>query len=803
MMGNFSFKIPENPGYHNRFGFPYRTTLSFVPYIQWLEQLVKEKSVPDVMMFRHVLRVVKKCPELLQPIEDLSVLDKYRKEVDLMLSTIIPTSMQDDLTVGVIVPFQPITVYGTSGFNRMVGNLGNGVWDFRNMNPEKAMRDLTAFAGLGILNKHYQFHLAHPEIMKGAEVDKVSGATNYFKPEINPRFSIIKTLKKPRSLSEIDLSPLKDDFFNPEFWLTNFPTDTFAFEGITVYRLVDISDRELVSQIEFGLLQSFRKVSKDWMDGMLKTFRSYFKIPDLKMGAVPVLKNSRQMINVAEENWCCLIPYSMQADMQGSYPGSVYEQAVMQRKPLVIDDVRRIDTRNPLNCALADQGMRSLILAPIFSEDQLLGMLELGAEEPNMFTFLSVLKLKEILPLVTMAFERISEDYNSQVQSTMKEYFTAIHPVVEWKFVEAAMSVLDENNQRSNKMPPIQFDNVLPVYGQIDVRGSSDKRNEAIRMDMIDYLQVASSILREAYEKHPISILDELIYRTEKHLEKLHLSLDSGDETGLLEFMATEVEPAFRIIAERDPALKKSIDNFQHSLNPEHEFYHMRRKDFETSLTMINDRVAQLIEDEENRTQNFLPHYFEKYKTDGIEYNIYLGQSLLQNGTFDPLFLKSFRLWQLINMAELARETKRMQSMLPVPLETTQLILCYSNPFSIMFRMDEKRFDVAGAYNIRYEIVKKRIDKAHVKGTSERITQPGTIAIIYTQEKEAREYERYFEFLEARGYILPGAEQLEVEQLQGLLGLKALRVKVNYHGDGVPVPWDEEELLKHIKGVMA
>src|SRR6185436_20796048 len=104
-------------------------------------------------------------------------------------------------------------------------------------------------------------------------------------------------------------------------------------------------------------------------------------------------------------------------------------------------------------------------------------------------------------------------------------------------------------------------------------------------------------------------------------------------------------------------------------------------------------------------------------------------------------------LWQLVNMVKIARETHRLLPSLPTKLETTQLILCYSNPFSIMFRMDEKRFDVAGAYNIRYEIVKKRIDKAHVLGTSERITQPGMVSIIYTQEKEAREYERYFEYL--------------------------------------------------------
>src|SRR5215217_4712594 len=103
-MKKFSVQIPENPSYENRFGFPYKTTLSFVPYIEWLEEIVKDKNAADAPVIRHVLRVVKKVPELLQPIEDISILDKYRKEVDLLLSTIIPTSVNDELTVGVIIP---------------------------------------------------------------------------------------------------------------------------------------------------------------------------------------------------------------------------------------------------------------------------------------------------------------------------------------------------------------------------------------------------------------------------------------------------------------------------------------------------------------------------------------------------------------------------------------------------------------------------------------------------------------------------------------------------------------------------
>jgi hypothetical protein len=109
----------------------------------------------------------------------------------------------------------------------------------------------------------------------------------------------------------------------------------------------------------------------------------------------------------------------------------------------------------------------------------------------------------------------------------------------------------------------------------------------------------------------------------------------------------------------------------------------------------------------------------------------------------------------------------------------THLVLVHHAPLSIRFRLDEKRFDVDGAYNIRYEVIKKRIDKAVIEGTGERLTQPGRIAIIYTQAREAAEYLEYLEYLQARGDLLPGVEDLELEALQGVEGLRALRVTVN------------------------
>jgi hypothetical protein len=143
------------------------------------------------------------------------------------------------------------------------------------------------------------------------------------------------------------------------------------------------------------------------------------------------------------------------------------------------------------------------------------------------------------------------------------------------------------------------------------------------------------------------------------------------------------------------------------------------------------------------------------------------------------MYLQNLRLWQISSMAEVARITHGLLNSLKVPLRTTQLVLVHSQPISIGFRKDERRFDVEGAYNIRYEMMKKRLDKVHINGTNERLTQPEKIAIVYSNPKEAQEYQEYIFYLQSKDLLKPGIENLELEELQGVRGLKALRVDVN------------------------
>lgn len=142
----------------------------------------------------------------------------------------------------------------------------------------------------------------------------------------------------------------------------------------------------------------------------------------------------------------------------------------------------------------------------------------------------------------------------------------------------------------------------------------------------------------------------------------------------------------------------------------------------------------------------------------------------------------------------------QMKPEFPIALDVASMILVFNQSLSISFRMDEKQFDVDGTYNARYEIVKKRVDKAFIKGTQERVTQKGKISIVYSQKEDEREYLRYIKFLQSKKYLDDDVEIVELQDLQAVTGLKAIRASVLYHKDkDDKALYTYDDLMKEIK----
>jgi hypothetical protein len=176
---------------------------------------------------------------------------------------------------------------------------------------------------------------------------------------------------------------------------------------------------------------------------------------------------------------------------------------------------------------------------------------------------------------------------------------------------------------------------------------------------------------------------------------------------------------------------------------------------------------------------------------------MYIGQSISPAIKFDVVHLKNLKLWQLSFLATAAQQVYYINKRLALPLETTQLVLVYNEPISIRFRNAERKFDIDGVHHARYEVVKKRIDKALIKGSNERLTQPGTLAIVYSSEEEAKEYLQYIEYLKIQKLLKCSVEFLELEELQAVSGLKALRVAIQF--DEIAAETDQKKSIAGVK----
>jgi len=51
--------------------------------------------------------------------------------------------------------------------------------------------------------------------------------------------------------------------------------------------------------------------------------------------------------------------------------------------------------------------------------------------------------------------------------------------------------------------------------------------------------------------------------------------------------------------------------------------------------------------------------------------------------------------------------------------------------------------------------------------------------VVFSQPQEGREVRRHMEFLVSKGYLKAGVESLDVEELPGVQGLRAMRASVD------------------------
>lgn len=630
-----------------------------------------------------------------------------------------------------------------------------------------------------------QFALPEPMVQSFYEVN---GVKHYFK--------VIKRNQFAEILIDGELPTLQQEWINyASGGIESFteltvplPFEKFILEGFLIFSILPETEEIALKELNKIVANLHVNDSDTAIDQLRESTLSLIGNDTLTLGFLPILKiNDNFVYHDAYARSSIVfgrLKYHFKSDELSNIYNYMAEYSFNNTSILGMLNNDVLD-----NCTDASQlhirkvfdaeGITALKFIPIWHNNVLLGIIELGVKDENDINIGVLKKLDAALPIFREFFLHKTNTFYNYLNSFIMQRYTSIQRSVAWKFNEEVWDAVKNTKTPTDPVstPPVRFENLYPFYGAIDIRNSSQKQIRAIHNDFKVQLQYLERLLDKEI---PLGSR-----RTDDISEKVrfwsnHLDDDIDIHEGNLRQFLDIDSVSFLNELSKEGILSQSVAReYRWAVSSKFGKFHEFHNQYEESIQEINRVLKEELLRADETLQESIPHYFEKFQTDGIEFSLYAGEEINPSYLFSSESIKTIIDWQIDVILAMAIAADNYKESLRVPLETTQLILIHENTVNISYRVDERHFDVEGSYSIRYQVLKKRIDKVRLLNSNERLTQPGTLAIVYSNDESLYAYLEKIKRLIADEKLLPGIEYLELEQLQGIGKLKAVRLKIN------------------------
>jgi len=767
------------------FGNTVRSVISFKKFVDFLQSSMHTGLAIKDPYFKWILKKFKKTPELLKAIS-LEKVGAYNEILELVSTCLLPLAADEKSLWALSGPLSPEIFYSTDGFHELMNCLKhpsvlNPSLGDADSESEKIIQELQY--GM-VLEKIYKLpYLKKTEWIRKFE-DPDTGLDRYFIVNIDTRFIDISMVGQFPYLDCSAMQP--SSVWGEEFKKIQqiLPLDQFEASGFSVLSLTDITAQQALEEIGRLIINNTGTNIGPLFEAITHSLQTVAGSRHYQFGITPFLTiNDRPALLYESYSFSIIVQVCSQYNVSKKEFTSLRNNFSQNPHTIVWSAKKNKESTLPevVKNALINAGITTYMMFPIFYDQKITGVFEVSTKmDQPMLSEGQLVNLKPVLPLMTQFIQNEIGRFNKNIEDIIKEKFTSIQPSVQWKFNEAAWHYLRDHEMegKSDVVESIVFRDLQPLYGAVDIRNSTILRNQALAKDYIVQLNLLVEMVSALdYRANPQI---EWILETGKNwLVIIRDPLTTQQEIRLNEFLTLDVQYELENILQTLPETNRIIEPYLLSIDEQTGIAFENRRHLETAIQELNTAVNDFYEIASAELQQIYPCYFEKFRTDGVEYDIYAGQSIHPKKAFLKEYMQQMKRWQLESMIKVVQLTQDLMPEMPYPLQTTQLLFIHPQTIDITFRKDERRFDVEGAYNIRYHIIKKRIDKVVIQDSDERLTQPGKIALVYFDDRDAEEYKGYINQLQEQNLLLPDLEELELESLQGVNGLKALRVAVN------------------------
>ncbi|WP_345948318.1 GAF domain-containing protein [Mucilaginibacter sp. PAMB04274] len=761
------------------------TALSFKPFVNHLQKRRPTDDTIKARFYSFALEHFESETEDIKASSDEGV-PPNEHALELIYSALSPVLLSEEECYWALsTPVPNQILYSTDSFYKLITSK-----DIREAsssiitNDDMFRKQQLEYIYRLILKRLYGFTSVLSNNIYYSYVNADTGLSRYYHINIDTTFIEIEVKGK---LPELDFETIENylhEDTSVEVLTEVLPLSLFKFEGFSVISLEDVTARKAIEDIRDAITDPVED-QKELYRSVIQSLKTLSESNHVCFGLLPFIKlNGQPLFDLSS----CSESILMQSARKYGVAEETYNALVSryEKEPKAVFFSSISETRQQkffFLKTLRDAGIKSYAVIPVFYNKHIAGVMEVYSEKELVFYENLLSRLEFAIPLIAQLLQNSIEYFNACIDDVIRDKFTSLQPAVQWKFNEVAWEQIKNPKARRRRTSQtlIEFKDVYPLYGAIDIRNSTIERNIALQNDLKRVIKLLLKILHILEDRYPGKQWQPLTEKASDWLQVVEKQVNTSDEMLINEFLESEAGLTLANLRTEHPESGEIVDRFLEMIAQDCEGpAFTQRNRLETAMQMINATISNYFEQAEKQLQQIYPCYFEKFRTDGVEYDVYVGQAIAPKQPFAPDFLKQMRMWQLTSMVEVSRLTHNLLDHMPASLQTTQLIFIHSVPIDISFRNDERRFDVEGAYNIRYEVIKKRIDKVLLKDSDERLTQPGKIALVYFTEAEADEQLTYIKQLQAQKMLQPEVEKLDLEELQGVVGLKALRVSINF-----------------------
>lgn len=104
----------------------------------------------------------------------------------------------------------------------------------------------------------------------------------------------------------------------------------------------------------------------------------------------------------------------------------------------------------------------------------------------------------------------------------------------------------------------------------------------------------------------PFPLLQEIEFKIDKFIISASDVLQSGEELSIQDFLQGQVVGMFNHLHNTEPSMKNEIEHYFSALDPQIGMLYHHRKEYEESVSRINDTLARYIDKEQIAAQKYI-----------------------------------------------------------------------------------------------------------------------------------------------------------------------------------------------------